>query len=176
MNRLILYLTKTVLLLLFRADELNALKCQLVVAIVDGVEDEREVRCQVGEQILPIDNHLDEFDTFLKSPYAQKPNFDLEFDKASILDGKLHIPSNSKMFYDSIKSDNGTRTTHRGRRLGGRDPSGDQFVLVLYVIDAVGSKPSYNADGTTGSVEDNIFGTHGDPIYPGERVSLYSFC
>lgn len=174
MNRLIIYLTKTILLLLFRADKLNALKCQLVVAIVDGMEDEREVRCQVGEQIVPVDNHLDEFDTFLKSPNAEKPNFDLEFDKATMLDGTLHIPSNSKMFYDSIKSDNGT--TRRGRRLGGKDPSGNQYVLVLYVIDGAGSRPSYNPDGGPGSVADNIFGTHGDPIYPGERVSLYSYC
>ena len=160
------------ILLLLQAPQAIALKCQLVALITDGKHDDRQVKCQVGDRLLPIDSHLDEFDQFLASPRAEKPNFDLEFDKATIIDHKFHIPSDSIMFFDSVKSDNGTKRS--GRRLGGRDPSGDQGVLVLYVEDGDGRTPSYVADGVANSVEDNISGTYGDPVYPGERYMTCS--
>ena len=159
-----------ILLVVEYAQKTTALKCQLVAMISDGNQDEREVKCQIGDRLLSIDNHLDEFDDFLNGPHAENPNFDFDFSEATIANHTFHIPFNSTMFYDSVKSDNGSHRS--GRRLGGKDPRGDQRVLVLYVEDGVGNTPSYVADGVAGSVEDNVFGTYSDPVYVGERVSL----
>jgi len=170
-------ITLTLLIILQQAWQTNALKCQPVVLIIDGRHDEIELSCQVGDRILAIDNYLKEFDEFLvdfiTGPHVNNPNFSLIFHEASIVNHKFHIPSNSTMIYDSIRSDN-AKYRSRGRRLGGEDPLGDQRVLVLYVEDAFGNKPDYVADGEAGSIEDNVFGTYGDTIYPGERYMTCS--
>lgn len=162
-----------IILLLHQAQKIYSLKCQLVALITDDEDepDRRELKCQVGDRMLPIENHLDEFKDFLNSYHAENPSFDFDFDKAAIVDHAFHIPSHSNMFYDRIKIDYDSHHRRRGRRLGGKDPQGDQRVLVLYVEDAAGNTPSYVADGQADSVEDNVFGTYSDPIYPGERVS-----
>lgn len=174
------------ILLLQTARESSALKCHLVAMVNDDDDFQEEeildYKCQYGDRILEIDNNLDQFDDFLKGPHAvTMPDFDLDFDKATIVDHKFHIPSHSRISFDRIKEggvDGNSR--RRGRRLGGKDPSGDQRVLVLYVEDGNGNTPSDVKDGVAGSVEDNVFGTYGDTIYPGERVSsleliTYSF-
>jgi len=170
-------LTFLFLRLLQETWQVTALRCQPVVMIIDGNHDEIEFSCQVGDRILEVDNCLDEFDVFLvdfiNGPHVNNPNFDLVFHEASIIDHTFYIPSNATMIYDSIRSEN-VEYLSRGRRLGGEDPVGDQRVLVLYVEDSLGNTPSYVADGQAGSIEDNVFGTYGDPIYPGERYSTCS--
>lgn len=156
-----------------------ALKCELVALIIDqGAHDIFDYNCQHGDRMLAIDNHLEEFDEFLKSPHAVNPDFDFDFAGAEIRNHTFYIPANATMFYDSVKVDNGEgqppsrkARRHLGRRLGGADPSGDQHILVLYVRDSVGNAPGFVPDGQADSLEDDIFGTHGDPIHVGERVS-----
>mmetsp|Transcript_26278 Transcript_26278/g.39385 ORF Transcript_26278/g.39385 Transcript_26278/m.39385 type:complete len:1408 (+) Transcript_26278:130-4353(+) len=187
------------LLVLQNASESTALKCKLVPVILndddvdvdidegfnngdlDFGDEVIEYKCQVGDRMLEIDNSLDQLSNFLEGPHGGvAADFELDFNKASIVDHKFYIPSDSKMAYDRIKeggsdgSGADLDSPTRRRRLGGKDPVGDQRVLVLYVEDGAGNKPSYVKDGEAGSVEDNIFGTYGDPIYPGERYSTCS--
>ncbi len=167
------------ILLLQKAQESTALKCHLVPMISDdeGEEEVIEYKCQVGDRMLEIENELEEFTNFLGGPHdGVTADFDLDFHKASIVDHKFRIPSDAKIAYDRIKDGgsggaDGNPTRRLGRRLGGKDPVGDQRVLVLYVRDGAGATPSFVKDGVAGSIEDNIFGTYGDPVYPGERVS-----
>ena len=158
-----------------------ALKCELVPLIIDqGAHDIFDFACQHGDRMLAIDNHLEEFDEFLKSPHAVNPGFDLDFAGAEIRNHTFYIPANATMFYDSFKVDNGEgreggpsrkARRHRERRLGGANPAGDQYVLVLYVTDSAGNAPDFVPDGEADSLEDDIFGTYGDPVFLGERVS-----
>ncbi len=140
-------------------------------------------------------------------PHAEIEGYvDLDFDKATIVNHTFYIPSDAKITYEQIKVKNKSkrirgsipdarvvavdedgngrsgRRLSRRRHLGGMDPVGDQRVLVLYVRDGAGAAPSFVKDGVAGSVEDNVFGTHGDPVFLGERVSAsndahsFNFC
>ncbi len=168
------------LLIQQQVHQAHSLPCILVPSILDDGElDIFEYSCQVGDRMLPIDNHLQELEDFLESPAAIDPDFDLDFEGASIVDHTFHIPANATMFFhrqidkESGEASTGNRRHSRSRRrLGGENPSGDQRVLVLYVVDKDGNSPTASKDGEAGSTEDNIFGTYGDTVYPGERVSV----
>jgi hypothetical protein len=69
----------------------------------------------------------------------------------------------------------GTTTRRNDRRSLYRDESGSKTVLVVYVRDQSGGKPDKNPSGFENSIEDDVFGTHGDKLNLANVVRHFLF-
>ncbi len=167
--------------------ELGMIPCKLLAVIEDDDNDsENEImtyKCEVDEEnVYEIENSNLELHELLESPNHNPHGLSLVFNYGAYysLDGKsIVVPSDAEfgiltnMGERDFDTNRGGRGLGLGRRLGGRDPVGDQTVMVVYFRDSTGKTPSRPAMGQANSIESDIFGTYGDPV---SLASVVSYC
>ena len=159
------------------ADGDNIIPCKLLAVLEDNenpeLDDTFELKCEVdGTHVFSIDSDSNpEFQLLRDSPDRNLHGLDLIFRGAYISydQNNLVLPAEAEFaFTTTTHSDGGS-----GRRLGGRDPIGDQKVMVVYFRDSTGKTPSKPAAGVINSIEDDIFGGFGDQYNLGTVVSYF---
>lgn len=141
------------------SDGPSSLICDLEA--VFGDNEEIEYRCFHEKYPHPIDNHSSEFEELIESEKIVAGQR-LEIEGAFISDDLTFvIPSDAEVAYLRNKNDD------RRRRL----PSTEKTFLVIYVKTTFGERPDKDAKGGRNSIEDDVFGSSGDPLNLANVVS-----
>jgi hypothetical protein len=151
----------------------SSLVCNLI-ASVDEATEEKEFKCEDDDSgiVYSIENFSSDFeDLLLRTPERLYSGIQLDIRGAYISqDGqRFVIPHEATVgFPTSITNDAdasaGTTVAPNRRRRLYRNESGAKTFLVVYVRDASGGKPDKNPSGFSNSIEDDVFGTHGDTL------------
>jgi len=141
-----------------------SLMCDILISV--DVSDEMEFVCEIGTSRYAIDNHSSDFEDLANSGRLfSESGLRLEVEGAYLSDDGLLfvIPADAEIgFHTFIDPDQEMGGRGRGRRR--LSSTGDKSVMVIYVHDVNGLKPAKNAMGFQGSIQDDIFGTKGDPL------------
>ena len=150
------------------ANSTESVSCNLIAMIEDGTG--LQVKCQTdGFRVLSLDNSNLDFQELLDSGKIHSSGFHILFEGAYVDGHTLVIPSSAEFSFQSEFSVedgidlNRRHLKHQRRRLP-KDPSGPQKVLVVYIKDGTSNTPTRPMSGETNSVQDDIFGSHGDSL------------
>jgi hypothetical protein len=164
-----------------------SISCNLIAAAVDEGPNDIEFKCEHKELVYSIDNYSSEFEDLLlhhKERLFSGIQLDIQSAYFSDDDRCVVIPPDAVIGFptefegDTSNQASGERASragragpyHRHRRLY-RNESGTKTFLVVYVRDASGGKPEKNPSGFVNSLEDDVFGTFGDPVNLSSVVS-----